>query len=180
MDRFEVPLDRWKLLGLCLGALAFVALGVFLIREPGRKGLWAQFMGAVTVAFFGAVGVAVLFRLLRPGPAILIDDDGIVDDASGVSLGRIRWDQVGAIDEYRVDDQAFLSIKVKDVEALIAQQPFWKRRIIRANLRMGAAAVNIPQASLGIKLSDLRREMEQRKREAARRSSPAAGITRVS
>ena len=170
MDRFEVPLDRMKLLGQCLGALAFVALGVFLIRVPTRHGVWAQFMGAVAVAFFGAVGAAVLFRLLRPGPAILIDNDGILDDASGVSLGRIRWDQVGEIDEYRVKDQAFLSIMLKDLDALIAQQPFWKRRVIRANLRMGAAALNIPQASLGIKLSDLRREMEQRKRDAARHS----------
>jgi hypothetical protein len=169
MDRFEVPLDRMKLLGLCLGALAFVALGVFFIKAPTRYGLWEQIIGVAAVAFFGAVGVAVLFRLLKPGPAILIDDDGIVDDASGVSLGRIRWDQVGAIEEYRVNDQAFLSIRVKDLDALIAQQPFWKRRIIRANLKMGAAAVNIPQASVGIKLADLRREMEQRRREAARR-----------
>ena len=160
-----------KLLGQCLGALAFVALGVFLIRVPTRHGLWAQFMGAVAVAFFGAVGASVLFRLLRPGPAIVIDNDGILDDASGVSLGRIRWDQVGEIDEYRVNDHAFLGIMLKDLDALIARQPFWKRRIVRANLRMGAAAVNIPQASLGIKLSDLRREMEQRKREAAQRSS---------
>jgi hypothetical protein len=171
MDRLEVPLDRGKLLGQCLGALAFVALGVFFIREPGRQGVWAQLMGSVAVAFFGAVGAAVLFRLLKPGPAIVIDDDGILDDASGVSLGRIRWDQVGEIREYRVDDQAFLGIRLKDLDALIAQQPFWKRRIIRANLRMGAAAVNIPQASLGIELSALRREMEQRKMEAARRSS---------
>jgi hypothetical protein len=171
MDRFVVPLDRMKLLGQCLAALAFVAVGVFLIRIPTRYGLWAQIMGAVAVAFFGAVGAAVLFRLLRPGPAIVIDDDGILDDASGVSLGLIRWDQVGEIDEYRVDDQAFLSIMLKDPEALIAQQPFWKRRIIRANSGMGAPAVNIPQASLGINLSDLRREMEKRKREAASRSS---------
>jgi hypothetical protein len=169
MDRFEVPLDRMKLLGQCLGALAFVALGVFLIRVPTRQGLLAQIIGGVAVAFFGAVGAAVLFRLLRPGPAIVIDDDGILDDASGVSLGRIRWDQVGEIDEYRVKDQAFLCVMLKDLDAVIARQPFWKRRILRANLRMGAAAVNIPQASVAIKLSDLRREMEQRRREAARR-----------
>jgi hypothetical protein len=167
MDRLEVPLDRLKLLGLCLGALAFVALGVFLIRVPTHHGVFAQLIGAVAVAFFGAIGASVLFRLLRPGPAIVIDSDGIVDDASGVSLGRIRWDQVGRIEEYRVNDQAFLGIMLKDVDAMIAQQPFWKRRMIRANLRMGSAAVNIPQASLGIKLSDLRREMERHRKEAA-------------
>ncbi len=169
MDRLDVPLDRVKLLGPCLGALAFVALGVFLIREPTRQGVWAQLMGAVAVAFFGAVGASILFRLLRPGPAIRIDENGILDDASGVSLGLIRWHQVGEIDEYRVHGQAFLGIMLRDVDAVIAQQPFWKRRIVRANLRMGAAAVNIPQASVGITLSDLRREIERHKREAARR-----------
>lgn len=171
MDRIEVPLNRLKLLGQCLAALALAAASALLIWIPTRYGLWAQIMGTVGVAFSGAVGAAVLFRLLRPGPALIIDDDGILDDASGVGLGRIRWDQVGEIDEYRVDDQAFLSIMVEDADALIAQQPFWKRRIIRANLQMGAAAVNIPQGSVGIKLSDLRRVIDQRKREAARRSS---------
>jgi len=182
MDRLEVPLDRLKLLGQCLGALAFVALGVFLIRVPTRHGAWAQLIGAVAVAFFGAVGATVLLRLLRPGPAILIDGDGILDDASGVSLGLIRWDQVGTIDEYRVNGQAFLGIMLKDPDALIARQPFWKRRLLRANLRMGAAAVNIPQASLGIKLSDLRREIERHKREASgaigRGCDPGAAATR--
>lgn len=170
VNRIEVPLNRLKLLGQCLGALACTTASALLIWIPTRYGLWAQIMGAVGVAFFAFVGAAVLPRLLRPGPAIIIDDDGILDDASGVSLGLIRWDQVGEIDEYRVDDQAFLGIMVEDAEALIAQQPFWKRRIIRANLQMGAAAVNIPQASVGIKLSDLRREIEQRRRQAARRS----------
>jgi hypothetical protein len=169
MERFEVPLNRMRLLGQCLGALTFVALGVFMIRFPPRHGLWSQLMGAVAVAFFGAVGVSILFRLLRPGPAIAIDSDGILDDASGVSLGLIRWDQVAAIEEYRVQDQAFLGIVLKDVDTLVARQPFWKRRLIRANLRMGAAAVNIPQASVGIKLADLRRQIEQHRREAARR-----------
>jgi hypothetical protein len=173
MDRFEVPLNRLKLLGQGLGALAFVALGAFMIWEPPRHGLWAQFMGAVTVAFFGFVGAAILFRLLRPGPAIAIGDDGILDDASGVSLGLIPWDQVGGIDEYRVEGQAFLGIGLRDPEAVIARQPFWKRRLIRANLRMGAAAVNIPQASVGIKLKDLRREIEERKMAALRRGRPA-------
>jgi hypothetical protein len=162
-----VPLSRMKLLGQCLAAVAFVAVGVFLIRVPTRHGVWAQFMGVVTVAFFGGVGAAILFRLLRPGPAIIINADGIYDDASGVSLGLIRWDQVGKIEEYRVEGQAFLSISVKNRDALIATQPFWKRRLIRANLQMGAAAVNIPQAAIDMKLSDLRDEIEQRKREAA-------------
>jgi hypothetical protein len=150
-----------KLLGQCLAALAFVAAGVFLIRFPTRHGLAAQVVGAAAVAFFGAAGVSVLLRLLRPGPAVVIDDAGIIDDASGVSLGRIPWDQVGEIAEYRVNGQAFLNVMLRDQEALIAQRPFWKRRLIRANLRMGAAAVTIPQASVGTRLSDLRREMER-------------------
>jgi hypothetical protein len=37
---------------------------------------------------------------------------------------------------------------------------------------MGAAAVNIPQASIDMKLSDLRQEIEQRKREAAAHLGP--------
>jgi hypothetical protein len=35
---------------------------------------------------------------------------------------------------------------------------------MRANLSMGAGPVNLPQATLGVKVSDLVREIEQRRR----------------
>ena len=51
----------------------------------------------------------------------------------------------------------------KDLEALLKKQPRWKRTAIRANLSMGAAPLNVPQSALGVKVSDLVQEIEQRR-----------------
>jgi hypothetical protein len=162
MNDRAIPVRRITLLGQFVAGLVFVAGGAYMMIEPGRHGLFARFIGLVTVAFFGAAVVSILYRLVRPAPAILITPRGIVDNASGVSVGLIPWDQIREVREYRVQGQVFLGIVPKDLDALLERQPRWKRAAIRANLSMGAAPVNVPQAALGVKVSDLVREIEQR------------------
>jgi hypothetical protein len=163
MTDLVIPASRIRLLGYFAGGLGFVALGVFLMVDAARYDLYTMFIGLVTVAFFGAIAVTAFYRLVTAAPAIIINARGIVDNASGVSVGLIPWDQIGEVREYRVQNQVFLSILPKDLNALLKKQPRWKRAAIRANLSMGAAPVNIPQAALGMKVSDLIREIEQRR-----------------
>jgi hypothetical protein len=162
MKDLVIPASRLKMLGQFVGGLVFVALGVFMMLYPPKYGWFGRLIGLVTTGFFGAVVLSIFYRLVRPLPAITINAQGITDHASGLSVGLIPWDQVGEVREYKVEDQVFLGIFPKDVDALIKKQPKWKRTAIRANLKMGAAPVNIPQASLGMKVSDLVREIEQR------------------
>lgn len=164
----RIPASRLKLVGTLLGALAFVALGVLMMIVEMRQGLFAKFMGLVTIGFFGAVAVSVLKHLVFLGPAVVINAKGIVDNSSGVSVGFVAWDEIEEIREYTVQNQTFLGIELKDVNKVLARQPKWKRSVIRANLKLGAAPVNIPQSVLGIKVSDLVREIETRFRSGSR------------
>jgi hypothetical protein len=164
MNHRTIPASRLTLLGQFAGGLVFAAGGVFMMMYPTRHGLFARFIGLVTTVFFGAVAISILPRLVRRAPAITITDRGIVDNASGVSVGLIPWDQIREVREYRVKGQVFLGIVPKDLDALIEKQPRWKRAAIRANLSMGAAPVNVPQAALGVKVSDLVREIKEQLR----------------
>ena len=163
MTDLVIPPSRLKLLGQAAGGLVFAAVGLFLMFVPTREGPFSRLIGLIMVVFFGAVAVTILYRLMKGAPAIIINARGIVDNASGVSIGLIPWDQIREVREYRVQDQVFLSITPRDLDALLEKQPRWKRTAIRANLSMGAAPLNVPQAALGIKVSDLVREIEQRR-----------------
>lgn len=167
MNDRAIPASRLTLLGQFVGGLVFAGLGVNMMLFPTRHGLFARFIGLVVTAFFGAVSVSILYRvvkgsLVKPAPAIIINAQGIVDNASGVSVGLIPWDQIDEVREYRVQNQVFLGIFPKNLDALLEKQPRWKRAAIRANLSIGAAPVNIPQASLDTNVSELVREIEQR------------------
>jgi hypothetical protein len=163
MKDLVIPASRVKMLGQFVGGLVFTALGVSMMLYPPKYGWWGRFIGLVTTGFFGAVVVSILYRLVRPVPAITINAQGITDHASGLSVGLIPWAQIDEVREYRVENQVFLGIFPKDLDALIKQQPKWKRTAIRANLKIGAAPVNIPQSSLGMKISNLVREIELRR-----------------
>jgi hypothetical protein len=161
-NELAIPPSRLKLVGTLLGALAFVALGVLMIVVQSRRDVFETLVGLLCVGFFGAVAVSVLKHLLFRGPAVVINSKGIVDNSSGVSVGFIAWDEIEEICEYRFQDQTFLGITLKDVNKVVARQPKWKRSVIRANLKLGAAPVNIPQSVLGVKVSDLVREIQDR------------------
>jgi hypothetical protein len=165
MNDLVIPVSRLKLLGQFVAGSIFSALGALMMLYPMRYGWWERFIGLVTAGFFGAVALAIVYRLVRPASAITITAQGITDNASGLSVGLIPWDQVGEVREYRVENQTFLGIYAKDLEALIKKQPRWKRSAIRANLKMGAAPVNIPQSSVGMKIADLVQEIERRRRQ---------------
>jgi len=164
MNELVIPVSRVKMLGQFVAGVVFVAFGLLRVFFPTRYGWWEQLIGVVTVAFFGSVAVAILYRLVRPSPAITINAQGITDNASGLGVGLIPWEEIGEVREYRVGKQAFLGIFTKDPDALINKLPRWKRTAIRANLKLGAAPVNIPQAQLGMKLSTLAAEIERRRR----------------
>ena len=161
-NELRIPASRLKLVGTLLGALAFVGLGVLMMITESRRGLFAKLIGLVVVGFFGAIVVSVMKHLLFLGPAVIINSKGIVDNSSGVSVGFIAWDEIEEIREYKFQNQTFLGITLKDVNKVVARQPKWKRSVIRANLKLGAAPVNIPQSVLGVKVSDLVREIQDR------------------
>jgi hypothetical protein len=126
MNDLVIPASRLKMLGQFAGGVVFAVLGVAMMLYPPKYGGFGRFIGLVTVAFFGAVAVSILYRLVKPaGAAIIINAPGITDNASGLSVGLIPWDQIEEVKEYRVKNQIFLGIFPKDLDALIKKQPRW-------------------------------------------------------
>jgi hypothetical protein len=161
-NELVVPTSRAKLVTLVVGSVAFVVAGAWMLTNAEGEGWFVGTVGVATVTFFGACGAYAMFRIARPTPAVVINLQGIVDNASAVSVGFIRWDEIDQLREYRFQNQVFLGIVPRNLDAILARQPAWKRSAIRANLRLGAAPVNIPQAVLPMRVSDLLHEINVR------------------
>jgi hypothetical protein len=139
-----------------------VTLGGWLLRRAPHDGFVAPLAGLAAAVFFGACGLYALWRLLRPRPALVINRRGIVDNASALSIGFLSWDDIAELYEYRYQNQVMLGIVPRDLDAVLGKQPAWKRRVLRANLWLGTAPINIPQVILPMKVSELLREIETR------------------
>ena len=157
-----MPTSRGKLIAAALGSIAFVALGGWLLRRAPHDGIVAPLAGLAAAVFFGACGLYALWRLVRPRHALVINRRGIVDNASALSIGFLGWDDIAEMYEYRYQNQVMLGIVPRDLEAVLGKLPAWKRRVLRANLWLGTAPINIPQVILPMKVSELLREIETR------------------
>jgi hypothetical protein len=171
-DDLIVPASRARLVVLVCLAAGFVLLGGWMLTRAA-DGSFVVAVGGVSVVFFGACGAYALRRLLRPAPALVVTREGILDNASALSVGFIAWDEIAELVEHRVQNQVFLAIVPKDADAVLARLPAWKRRAIRASGLLGAPAITIPQVILPTTVADLLREIRLRYGRAPRaRSAP--------
>jgi hypothetical protein len=150
--RVEIYTGRLALVVLTLGALAFSAVCAFGLTVGGLSVL--QTVGlAVGVPFFGAVALVTGRRLLVRRPVLVLADDGLHDHASGVGL--VPWSEITGFSIVTVRGQRMLGVDVVDRDALLARVGPLRRGAVRANLRMGAPPVTIPQTVLPMSVEEL-------------------------
>ena len=168
-NELVIPASRSKLVAVAIGSALFVALGGWMLSLARQEGLVVGAIGLAAVTFFGVCGAYALSRIARPTPAVVINREGILDNASATAVGFIAWDEIDQLLEYRFQNQVFLGIVPTNLDAILARQPAWKRAAIKANLGLGAAPVNIPQVVLPMTVSNLLSEIEARFRPHATR-----------
>ena len=150
--------SRLKLLKLLLLDAVFglaAALLMFFWWSGEIRTILAPFFG--TLGVLGALLVApfLLYRLVVRRPALVVGAEGILDDASMLSAGFIRWDEIEEIGVHTFGGQTFLGVMPKDAEDVLTRQSSIKRGLMRANMSLGAPPINVPQSVLPIKAADL-------------------------
>ena len=157
-NQVVVPASRRKALRIVALGAVLVAAGFFLVRLPGP---WIFLLGAITIGFGSVFGIYALYRVIRPGIAVEVDDQGLVDGASAAAVGRIGWDEIDDAYIYGVMGQTMLGIVPRDLEGFLQRQPWWRRVIIRANRGLGYAPINIPEVILSSSANEVFTAMER-------------------
>jgi hypothetical protein len=149
--------SRGKLLLLVLGAAAFVALGFFVWSIGEIKG---QVAGALSIVFFSACFVFGVIRLIWRSPSLIISPMGIFEGSSALGSYILRWDEIHSvyISTMRVtvfSSQRFLSVRLKNTEEFLARQSSAKARIMRMNMGLVGAPINISASALPVTLEEI-------------------------
>jgi hypothetical protein len=169
MDELVLYPKRTKLLMLAAGSLMFVVLGVYLAQNQESMGLslWKVIIVSyVGVPFFGLCLVYAIYRLVVRKPAVVVNKDGIFDNASAAGAGFIRWEEIANIFPYDYMGHRMLGINLVDEAAILARQPALKRALARMNGKI-VAPFNIPQSTLPISVDELLVEIKKRQPEVS-------------
>jgi len=155
--------SRGKLLLFVVICAAFLA-GCFPMWSDGRYEY--QVAAVLGWVFFGLALLFFITRLVQRVPALIVNQSGIFDKSSGISSYFLRWEEIDSIYISSIGRQRFLSIKLNDPEAFLSRQSAIKAKLMRANIKLVGAPVNISASTLPMKLDELVATIQQKSRAA--------------
>jgi hypothetical protein len=143
---------KTRILLLLLGALVFVAFGIYfvlILRTP-----LTIIIGVIAILFFGACFLFGLRGLFAHGLDLVISDFGITDYQNG--FGQIEWDDIEGFSFS--ENQIF--IKVKNIRKYTSRPAGIRKWLnkINGNLDLGLIEINLVR--LGIRSIQVQHVLE--------------------
>ena len=157
-EQIAIPLSKRKLLLFALGGVAFAALGVWLFinaDDMPKSPLLVRAVSVVCVSFFGLIAIKAGTMLFSTSPGLVIDAEGLVDNASGIAVGRIPWSDIKKIRISTAETHRFLTIELRDPQKYVRRARLVKRSILTQNMKYFGGPVHIPADTLRIDFGDL-------------------------
>jgi hypothetical protein len=152
----EIQFRKTNLIIACLGSLIFVGIGIWLAFGINHPTFLQILVGVLSMLFFGLTGAISIGKLLDTRPGLIINDQGIQDNSSGVAGGFLAWEQIVGIETKQVKGQSFVQIFLKDPEQYLAQAKGWRKQLQKLNYEWYGTPINISANSLIISHSELR------------------------
>jgi hypothetical protein len=129
---------------------------------------WLIGIGAgLAILLFGGTTIFAARRLFGRRPGLVLDHEGIIDDSSYSSVGRIPWSEITGVRVVRppafrnslygpaIQAPRFLVIEVRDPQRFIEHASPVKRWFLRANVAGLGSPVAISPSSVRVDADEL-------------------------
>lgn len=141
----------WKTLINVLGSIMFVGAGYFFAINPDIN---ARLIGIAAIVVFTITGLYATWRLIVRTPVIVVNRDGLFDNASMFAVGWIAWSEIERIEPRRTYLVRLIGIVPHNRAEIFARIPPPRRLAIGIKAAFANAPVNIPGAFLGRHLDE--------------------------
>jgi len=164
-EKYEIliPISKQKIILLAIGALIFVGLGILFVTNPEKY--TSRIMripsiifisGVASILFFGICIPFIFKKLLDKSPGLIITNQGILDNSSGVSAGQIYWSDIKDISVLKIYRQKLIMLHVKNPQDYIDKQTNgFKRKMMTLNYKMYGTPLSITSKGLKISFDEL-------------------------
>lgn len=162
MNLIEIKNSKTKLILMILGSLMFIILGIFLTINPDksvsgifRNTSFIRIAGILSILFFGVCLILLLKSIFTNKFNLVINEKGIIDNSSYVSVGMVLWDDITSIKSISVMSTNFLIINVKDPNKYISIQNTMKKKILKRTLTTYGTPITISSNTLAYNFDEL-------------------------
>ncbi|MDO5608027.1 MAG: STM3941 family protein [Capnocytophaga sp.] len=172
-EQIEIPLSKKKITSIFLGSIIFVGLGFWFLTSPPKinhvligSSTVISIVGLVSVLFFGLVSIVTLRKLSDKKAGFIINNQGIIDNSSGISAGLVLWADIKEIKITQVMSEKFLTLIVKDPQSYLRKitNPL-KRKGMEWNYRLYGSPISISANSLQANFDELNILLAEKLRE---------------
>lgn len=89
-DHFIVMAKRGRMVMLTIFSLVFVALGIIILLVPFNEPMLPMVIGILTILVFGLCFLYYVKALVKREPAVMITNEGIIDNSSYIRAGLVK------------------------------------------------------------------------------------------
>jgi hypothetical protein len=158
----EIALNKKRMLPILLGALVFVLLGigmislVFKARNQIALQAFLCIVGLAAVLFFGLIAIVLLPKMISSKPGMILSDEGLIDNTSGVSVDFIPWHDIRKINFSYSGTHTFVVVMVKKPGKYIERESnIIIRLAMQLNYKISGSPIHILASFLDINLNTL-------------------------
>ncbi len=161
MNKTEIPFSKKKSLLMLLGAIIFVAIGVWFAayppsNPPRLSPIIIQILGIVTLLFFGMGVIVCIKALITKKIGLTIDSSGILCDWGKASVGFVPWEDIVDVKDYYINGQGIIMIIVNNPQKYIDRQKnAFLRRTANMNYNLYGTPVQISTSLLKCDFDEL-------------------------
>lgn len=150
-ERIEIQLSKTKLTLMFIGSIIFVGLGIWYVTYPPKVNITifsnpitVFIVGLASIIFFGVVGFSISRKLFDKSVGLILSNEGIDDNSSGVSAGFVPWMDVIEIKDTKVANQNIICLIVKNPQDYIDRQKnFLKKKSMQMNYKCYDTVIGI-------------------------------------
>lgn len=152
-----------KLILMEILTVILILIGIFNLQQGLKGNKLMIVLGVTVIVFFGFCFIYIFKRIIYRRPSLIIDSNGITDNASAVGVGFIAWYEVRKIILYEYSGKKTLGIVVYDVDSIQERLTGLKRAFFKSNrikIFGAEAPINIQQNMCEMKLEDIKNIIE--------------------
>lgn len=164
VNEISIPLSKRKLKWIMAGSAAFILLSVLLLAKADIfmdtefKKIVSKIAGAAGILFFSIALYYSFKKMQSKKPGLIITNEGLIDNSSGISIGLVLWKDVTGFKEFTSNGTKNLIIGVNNPEQYIEKaDSFVTKKMLQANNKLFKSPIAIAAVSLIINYEELKR-----------------------
>lgn len=159
MEEVRIKSSKVRCLLLILPALGLFLFGLTLLNQDvGQIEIQQKHNNPIFVYGFGIISsitgiiglIVCIPKFLGLRPGLVINQDGLYENSSGVSAGFVPWNEVRFISKFNAGSQLFIAIHVKDPLPYLMKGNYLQRIIKKSNMNLRGTPVGISMATLDV------------------------------